>query len=84
MTPEQVNKELHERAIADRLLEELHEACVSYLRHGADGLEPDQLYSIQGRCVGIEVCTAFYEERHAKGEWKFVNGKIPKDLSGFT
>ena len=54
-------KEQHERAIADQLLNELQFAG-KFLRHGKEDGEPDVIYSINGRTVGVEVTTAYLSE----------------------
>ena len=83
MTKERANKEQHEFAIGCRLIEAL--GCpASYVGHGIDGVEPDQVYSIAGKRIGIEVSTAFYERRHGESEWKFVNGKLARGENGIT
>lgn len=51
-------KEQHERAIADQLLNAL-QCDGKFLRRGKDDGEPDVIYSINGRTVGVEVATAY-------------------------
>jgi hypothetical protein len=67
----------HERAVADQLLE------VSEIQSAFVGLgdpnknEPDVVYKIGERTVGIEVATAYYEDSDAKDEWEIAADEKP-------
>ena len=37
-----------------------------------DDGEPDLIYSLDSRTVGIEVTTAYYDDGQAKAEWKLA------------
>jgi hypothetical protein len=71
-------KEAHEVAIGNQLLKAL-ELDGKFIRHGKDDGEPDLIYSLGGRTVGIEVATAYYHEGQATVEWKLVRGEIKPD-----
>ena len=60
-------KEGHEKAIGNQLLRAL-KVDGKFLRHGEDDDEPDLLYSLGGKTVGIEIATAFYHNRQAEIE----------------
>jgi hypothetical protein len=49
-----------------------------FLRHGEDDGEPDLLYSLDGKTVGIEIATAFYHNKQAESHLAPGAG-IPKD-----
>jgi hypothetical protein len=60
------NKQQHEGAVADELIQELKIKPVG-TRHGDPNKnEPDRLYRIDKKTVGIEVVTAYYSEGEAK------------------
>jgi hypothetical protein len=46
------------------------------LRHGKDDGEPDLIYSLDSRTVGIEVTTAYYDDGQAKAEWKLARVQV--------
>jgi len=64
-------KEQHEIAIGNALLTALGHSN-KFIRHGLDGVEPDVVYSLAGRNVGIEIATAYYDQMHAKAEWQLA------------
>lgn len=68
-------KEGHEKAIGNQLLRAL-KLDGKFLRHGDDDGEPDLLYSLGGKTVGIEVATAFYHNKQAEIESQLVLGKL--------
>lgn len=81
---EQLKSEQQEKAVANQLIKTLRYSA-TYLGRGAAGIQPDELYSIKGfGTVGIECTTAYYEQRHAESEWRFITGKISPDPSGVT
>jgi len=69
-------KERHEEAVASDLLKTL--GCeAKFLRHGDDADEPDVLFEKNGKILGIEVATAYYDDlQQAKTEWQIARGKI--------
>jgi hypothetical protein len=71
-------KEDREKAIGNRLLKAL-KLDGKLLRHGKDGIEPDLIYSLEGKTVGIEISTAHYSEGTASVESKLARGEIKRD-----
>lgn len=60
------NKQEHEKSVADELLKKLKIETKGD-RHGdPEKSEPDRIYEINGKTVGIEVVTAYYTEEEAK------------------
>ena len=76
-------KEQHEVAIGNALLRSLG-LDGHFIGHGADGVEPDLIYQIAGRRVGIEIPTAYYDDHQAKVEWQLARGDLQPDPSGIT
>ena len=76
-------KEQHEIAIGNQLLRTLGHSC-KFMRHGIDGVEPDVIYSLAGRTVGIEVATAYYDHMQAKAEWQLARGISKFDSHGIA
>ena len=68
-------QEGHEKAIGDQFLSAL-KLDGKFLRHGEDDSEPDLLYSLEGKTVGIEIATAFYHNRQAEIESQLALGKF--------
>jgi hypothetical protein len=68
-------KEGHEKAIGNQLLRAV-KLDGKFLRHGEDDDEPDLLYSLGGKTVGIEIATAFYHNRQAEIESQLALGKL--------
>ena len=60
------NKEQHEKSVADDLLKKLGKTPVSDRSGNPDNNEPDRLYLIDKKTIGIEVVTAYYSEGEAK------------------
>lgn len=70
-------KQGHEKAVADQLLEAL-KIIATFERNGdPDKNEPDAIYKIDGRTVGIEVATAYYEDSDAKDATQIAAGERP-------
>ena len=46
-----------------------------FLRHGKDDGEPDLIYSLEGKTVGIEIATAFYHNKQAEIESHLALGQ---------
>jgi hypothetical protein len=70
-------KEQHERAVADQLLEAL-KIDATFERSGdPDKREPDVIYKIGRKTVGIEVTTAYYEASDAKDAAEIAAGEEP-------
>jgi hypothetical protein len=76
-------RERHEIAIADALLSVLGFGS-RFLRHGVDGVEPDVIYEIDSRTVGIEVATAYCDSIQAKAEWQLARGISKFDSNGIA
>src|SRR4030088_715606 len=76
-------KEPHEIAIANAVISALG-LSNTFLRHGTDGVEPDVIYAIDGRTVGIEVATAYYDDVQAKAEWQLARGILKFDSHGIA
>jgi hypothetical protein len=68
-------KEGHEKAIGNQLLRAL-KLDGKLLRHGKDEGEPDLIYSLEGKTVGIEIATAFYHNKQAEIESHLALGKL--------
>jgi hypothetical protein len=82
MTPLSL-KEQHEIAIANALLAALGHRS-EFIRHGQDGVEPDVIYSVAERTIGIEVATAYYDDAQAKAEWQLARGISKFDSHGIA
>ena len=76
-------KERYEIAIGDALLRALG-LDAQLIGHGADGVEPDLIYQLAGKRVGIEIATAYYDNDQARVEWQLARGELPPDPSGIT
>jgi len=84
--PREKIKRAHEEAVADELLESLGIKPANGAHGNPDKNEPDRLYKIEEKTVGIEVVTAYYTEGEAKiahevaenplGENEFMMGEI--------
>jgi hypothetical protein len=74
-------KEGHEKAIGDQLLRAL-KLNGKFLRHGEDDCEPDLLYSLDGKTVGIEIATAFYHNEQAQIESQLALDKLKSGRFG--
>jgi hypothetical protein len=70
-------KKGHEKAVTDQLLE-CEKVDATFEKAGdPDKQEPDVVYLIEGRKIGIEVATAYYDETDAKDEWEIAAGERP-------
>jgi hypothetical protein len=76
-------KEQYEIAIGNALLAGLGHHS-EFIRHGLDGIEPDVIYSVTQRTIGIEVATAYYDEAQAKAEWQLARGISKFDSHGIA
>lgn len=76
-------KEQHEIAIGNALLRTL-QVSARFLGHGNDEKEPDLIFQIDGRRVGIEVATAYYDDNQARIEWQLARGIIKPGPSKMT
>jgi hypothetical protein len=72
-------KEQHERAIGDQLLKGL-ELKGEFRRHGKDDGEPDLIYSVDVRTIGIEIATAYLGADAAKVDWDLARGKAQRGV----
>ncbi len=72
------NKAAHEKAVADQLLVALG-VKTTFLRHGdSNKSEPDVIYrEPAGQRMGIEVVTAYYEDKDAKDAAEIAAGEKP-------
>ena len=76
-------KKGHEKAVADQLLEVLG-INATFVRNGdPNQREPDVIYTIDGRTIGIEVATAYYEDSDARDEWTVAAGEREFPPEGF-
>lgn len=66
-------KKKHEKAVADQLLKNIG-SNATFKRDGNDQGEPDVLYDIDGRVLGIEVATAYYDNSDARQAWEHARG----------
>jgi hypothetical protein len=73
-------KEQHEVAIGNALLKSLGYDG-QFIGHGADGVEPDLIYLLAGRRIGIEMATAYYDDRQARVEWQLARGNMQPVVS---
>ena len=77
MTKRDEMKQQHEKAVTDQLLE-VEKIGATFERAGdANEKEPDVLYKSGGHTIGIEVATAYYEDRDALDEWEIATGEHP-------
>ena len=76
-------KEQHEIAIGNALLRSLVVDAL-FLSHGDDGKEPDLIYQISDKRIGIEVATAYYDDDQARIEWQLARGIIKPGPSKMT
>jgi hypothetical protein len=61
-----MNKLAHEKAVADELLDALKIKPLGSRAENPDKKEPDRIYRIDKKTVGVEVVTAYYTEEEAK------------------
>src|SRR3954468_9962666 len=73
-------KREHEKAVSEELLKAL-KIEAAFQRLGNDKTEPDVIYEIKDKSVGIEVATAYYEDSDAKQAWSLAVGEraLPKE-----
>jgi hypothetical protein len=70
-------KQGHERAVAEKLLKTLKIDATFERKGDPNKDEPDVIYKIEDKTVGIEVATAYYEDSDAKDEWEIATGENP-------
>jgi hypothetical protein len=75
-------KRQHERSVSEQLLQCLKIKAV-FKRLGDDRGEPDVIFNIDEREVGIEVATAYYEDSDAKDEWTLAARERTPPVEGF-
>ena len=68
MSKRNETKRLYEKAVAERLFRALELPAV-FLSHGDDKKEPDTIFQLDGKRVGVEVGTTYYTEEQARREW---------------
>lgn len=77
MSKREAVKKGHEKAVADQLLETLKVES-EFVRLGDPGKrEPDVIYKVEGKSVGVEVATAYYEDVNAKDAAEIAAGEKP-------
>ena len=67
-------KREHEQFIGDTLVETLGLKPADH-KLGNDHGEPDIIYKIDNRGIGIEIATAYYEDGDAREEWTLARGE---------
>lgn len=67
----------HEKAVADQLLKVLKIDPTSSRNGDPTKSEPDVVYTIGDKTLGIEVATAYYDDSDAKEEWEIATGENP-------
>ncbi len=72
----------HEKAVCDNLLGFLNIEA-SFLKYGDDKTEPDIIYRLGNKSLGIEVATAYYDNTDAKQEWTLAAGEREFTKGGF-
>lgn len=74
----------HERATGEALLKALG-ISAQFNKHGdPDQREPDLVYLVDGKSLGIEVTSAYYDQGHARNEWELARKRLKPDLRGST
>ena len=71
-------KEQHEIAIGNQFLNAL-ECDHKFIRHGNDDGEPDIIYTVADKTVGLEIATVYCDDNQAKVEWQLARGIIKRD-----
>jgi len=75
-------KRQHEKAVADELLKTL-EFESAFSRPGNDKNEPEVIYGKDGKTLGIEIATAYYDNSDAKQEWTLARGERQLSEEGY-
>ena len=70
-------KASHERAVAGKLLEALKIDATFERQGNPDRGEPDLIYRVGGKTVGIEVTTAYYEDSDGKDTAEIAANERP-------
>src|SRR5437868_12584974 len=65
----------HEVAVCNRLLKSL-DISATFVRLGDDHSEPDVIYSYAKESLGIEVATAYYDDKYATWGWSLARGTV--------
>jgi len=73
------DKFAHEKAVGDQLLENLKIEAKFERPGDPDKNEPDVIYKITEKIVGIEVAIAYYEDSDAKDAAEIAAGEKPLD-----
>lgn len=68
-------KRQHEKAVVEDLMKCLENQDPQFDRMGDDKNEPDVIYSMGDKRVGVEVVTAYIDNDYAKLKWDFAKGK---------
>lgn len=75
-------KRRHERAVADTVIRIVGGPGV-FLRMGNDHGEPDVIFEIAGRTLGIEVATVHHDDSDARQEWTLAAGERAFSTLGY-
>jgi hypothetical protein len=77
MSNREAVKNEHEKAVADQLVEALRIEAEFVGPGDPDKKEPDVIYQVEGKSVGIEVATAYYEDDDARDAAEIAVGEKP-------
>lgn len=72
-------KEQHEKAVGDSLLMALGVPHQFIGCGDPQKQEPDLLYRMGDRCLGVEVTTAYYDNNHSRAEWGAARENLEPD-----
>jgi hypothetical protein len=75
-------KRAHEKFVCDELLKALN-LDAQFVRMGNDSAEPDALYRVEEKTLGIEIGTAYYDNSDARLEWTIARGERAFPEEGF-
>jgi hypothetical protein len=75
-------KEQHEKSIGRNLVQLLRYRS-KFIGRGVAGVQPDLIYSIADRTIGIEIATAYNDDDQAKVEWQLARGRLKPGTSRF-
>jgi hypothetical protein len=73
-------KEEHEKCVGHALMKLLR-YHYKFIGHGEDGVQPDLIYSIEGRKIGVEITTEYYDDdddqnHHGKVKFELARGNL--------
>jgi len=76
-------KQRHEKAVADQLLEVLKIAANFEAMGDPTRGEPDVIYAVAGKKLGIEVATVYYDNTDARDGWTLAAGEREFSPAGY-